>query len=100
MVSCLKAWRFDLNQRGPRDEPPSLQRGSGRAQVPRHRNRPLPYNHGYWLDRGEEDCILDLMKQRARDLRRSESAAQQWARFMERGGSGDGFLDRVKDLFN
>ena len=43
--------------------------------------------------------MLDLMKQRARDLRRSESAEQQWARFMERGASSGGFLDRIRDLF-
>ena len=58
-----------------------------------------PNGHGYWLDKGEEDRILDLMKERARDLRRSESAEQQWSRFMERGGTRGGFLDRIKDLF-
>ncbi len=58
-----------------------------------------PNNHGYWLDKGEEERILDLMRQRARDLRRSESAEQQWSRFMERGGSRGGFLDRIRDLF-
>lgn len=58
-----------------------------------------PNNHGYWLDKGEEERILDLMRQRARDLRRSESAEQQWSRFMERGASRGGFLDRIRDLF-
>ena len=58
-----------------------------------------PDNHGYWLDKGEEDRVLELMRQRARDLRRSESAEQEWARFMERGGNRGGFLDRIRDLF-
>ena len=58
-----------------------------------------PNDHGYWLDKGEEERVLDLMKQRARDLRRSESAEHQWARFMERGASSGGFLDRIRDLF-
>ena len=59
-----------------------------------------PNGHGYWLDKGEEERVLELMKQRSRDLRRSESAEEQWARFMERGGKRGGFLDRIKDLFN
>ena len=44
------------------------------------------------------------VKERARDLRRSESAEQQWARFMERGASRGGFMEadavRIRDLFN
>ena len=44
--------------------------------------------------------MLELMKQRSRDLRRSESAEEQWARFMERGGKRGGSLDRIKDLFS
>ena len=58
-----------------------------------------PDDHGYWLDKGEEERVLELMKERARDLRRSESAEQQWQRFLERGGKRGGFLDRIKDLF-
>ena len=58
-----------------------------------------PNGHGYWLDKGEEERVLELMKQRAKDLQRSESAEEQWARFMERAGGRGGFLDRIKDLF-
>ena len=58
-----------------------------------------PENHGYWLDQGEEERVLDLMRKRARDLRRAESAEQQWARFMERGATRGGFLDRIRELF-
>ena len=58
-----------------------------------------PNDHGYWLDKGEEERVLELMKERARDLRRSETAEQQWQRFLERGGRRGGFLDRIKDLF-
>ena len=39
--------------------------------------------HGYWLDEGEEKRILDLMKQRIKDLNRSASAEGQFARFLK-----------------
>lgn len=55
--------------------------------------------HGYWLDPGEEERVLELIKKRSRDLRRSGNAEESWARFMERGGSRS-FLDKVRDLFS
>ncbi len=53
---------------------------------------------GYWLDEGEEKKVLEIMKQRVQDLKRSSSAQDSWATFMERGGSRS-FLTKVKDLF-
>ena len=38
------------------------------------------------------------MKQRVQDLKRSSSAQESWAKFMERGGSRS-FLTKIKDLF-
>jgi len=54
--------------------------------------------HGYWLDEGEEKKVLDIMKQRTQDLKRSSSAEEQWAQFLERGGTRS-FLTKVKNLF-
>ena len=54
--------------------------------------------HGYWLDEGEEKKVLEMMGQRVQDLKRSSSAEERWAQFMERGASRS-FLTKVKDLF-
>ena len=54
--------------------------------------------HGYWLDEDEEKKVLDIMKQRVQDLKRSSSAEESWAQFLERGGTRS-FLTKVKDLF-
>ena len=56
-----------------------------------------PNDHGYWLDHGEEERVLELMKERSRDLRRSAGAEEQWAQFLERGGTRS-FLDKIKGL--
>ena len=54
--------------------------------------------HGFWLDKGEADRVLDIMRQRTRDLRRSTSAEEQWGQFLERVGTRS-FLDKIKGLF-
>ena len=54
--------------------------------------------HGYWLDEGEEKKVLEIMKQRIQDLKRSSSAEESWMQFLERGGTRS-FLTKVKDLF-
>ena len=54
--------------------------------------------HGYWLDEGEEKKVLEIMKQRVQDLKRSDSAEVSWSKFLERGGTRS-FLTKVKDLF-
>ena len=68
-----------------------------------YRAHNLPIDHcknqcGYWLDEGEEKKVLEIMNQRVQDLKRSSSAQESWAKFMERGGSRS-FLTKVKDLF-
>ena len=57
-----------------------------------------PKEHGFWLDEGEEKRVLELMKQRIKDLKRSSSAEVEWGKFLKRMGSRT-FLDRVKDVF-
>ena len=67
----------------------------------RAHNLPIDHctnEHGYWLDEGEEKKVLEIMKQRVRDLKRSSSAEESWSKFLERGGTRS-FLDKVKDLF-
>ena len=69
-----------------------------------YRAHNLPIDHcknqcGYWLDEGEEKKVLDIMKQRIQDLKRSSSAQDSWAKFMESGGTRS-FLSKVKDLFS
>ena len=68
-----------------------------------YRARDLPIDHcknehGYWLDEGEEKKVLETMKQRVQDLKRSDSAEVSWSKFLERGGTRS-FLTKVKDLF-
>ena len=55
--------------------------------------------HGYWLDEGEEKKVLEIMKQRVEDLKRTDSAEVAWSKFLERGGART-FLSKIKDLFN
>lgn len=44
--------------------------------------------HGFWLDRGEEKQVQELMKKRIKDLDRSKKAEAEWFGFLNklRGG--------------
>lgn len=62
---------------------------------------PIDYcalEHGFWLDSGEEDRVLELMRQRIKDIDRSGSAEVDWAHFLARAGTKS-FFDRLKGLF-
>ena len=56
------------------------------------------HGHGFWLDGGEDKELVEFMKQRIKDLKRSQSAEAQWSAFVEsakrRGGGG--FMGKVK----
>ena len=52
--------------------------------------------HGFWLDKGEEKRVLELMEQRIKDLKRSGNAEQEWAKLLERVG-GKSFFQGIKD---
>ena len=54
--------------------------------------------HGFWLDKGEEDRVLELMTQRVRSLDRSGNAEQDWARLLGRVRNKS-FLQKIKDTF-
>ena len=40
--------------------------------------------HGFWLDKGEEKRVIELMEQRIKDTNRSTGAEQDWARLIGR----------------
>ena len=54
--------------------------------------------HGFWLDRGEELRVIELMKTRIKDLDRKGSAEAEWASFLRRVKSKS-FFGRVRGLF-
>ena len=54
--------------------------------------------HGFWLDKGEEKRVMELMDQRIKDLRRSGSAEEDWGRMLGRLKTKS-FSDKIKDLF-
>jgi Zn-finger nucleic acid-binding protein len=56
-----------------------------------------PDDAGYWLDKDEDRRILELMEERASDLKRSVSAQVSWHR--AKRGKSRGLLDRIKDVF-
>ena len=67
----------------------------------RHYNLELDFceaEHGFWLDKGEEKRVVEVMDQRIKDFKRSAGAEVEWGRFMSRLKSKS-FLDKVKDLF-
>ncbi len=54
--------------------------------------------HGFWLDKGEEKRVLEIMEQRIKDLKRSAGAEVEWGKFLANVNSRS-FMDKVKDLF-
>ena len=54
--------------------------------------------HGFWLDKGEEKRVLDLMEQRGKDMKRSAGAEQAWDRMLSRAHSKS-FFQKIKDSF-
>lgn len=57
-----------------------------------------PNQHGYWLDAGEDNRVLELMKKEEHDFNRSVRADMQWAKLLQHMRSGS-FLNKLKNLF-
>lgn len=55
-------------------------------------------NHGFWLDKGEEKQIVELMERRVKKLKRSSKAEQEWSRFLSNRGANSIF-DKLKNAF-
>ena len=57
-----------------------------------------PNEHGFWLDSGEEKRLLEIMKQRVKDIKRSSDAEVEWAGMLKRFKSKS-FVDNMKGMF-
>ena len=59
--------------------------------------------HGFWLDAGEDGCVRDIIDERVRGLRRSQSAEAAWSSFLDglggRGSAGGGAWGSVRRFF-
>jgi Zn-finger nucleic acid-binding protein len=56
------------------------------------------HRHGYWLERDEDDRVLEVMKKEEGQLQRKLVAEDQWARLLKHMRSGS-FFTRLRDLF-
>ena len=54
--------------------------------------------HGFWLDRGEEKRVLELMQQEKDSLGRKFDLEETWAKTL-RGLKSKDFLSKLRDLF-
>ena len=54
--------------------------------------------HGFWLDKGEEKRVTEIMEQRVKNLKRSAGAEVEWGKFLS-GFKSKPFMEKVKDLF-
>jgi len=57
-----------------------------------------PQQHGFWLDKGEEERVLALMKEEANRLKRKFDLEGSWSDVLTRLKSKD-FVSKVRDLF-
>ncbi len=53
---------------------------------------------GYWLDAGEDDRVLDLMRTEEKGIDRSFDAEARWGAMIKHMHSG-GFIEKVRELF-
>jgi Zn-finger nucleic acid-binding protein len=56
-----------------------------------------PNQHGYWLDQGEDDRVLELMRKEEAAIDRSMGAEDKWSRTLKHLRSGS-LLDKLRDL--
>jgi Zn-finger nucleic acid-binding protein len=54
--------------------------------------------HGYWLDAGEGERVLQIMKEREKDLERKYKAEKEWTKTLN-GLRSKSSLRNIKDLF-
>ena len=54
--------------------------------------------HGFWLDKGDEKRVQEIMEQRIKDVNRSGSAEVEWGKFVSNMRSKS-FLDKMKNMF-
>ncbi|HCB02559.1 MAG TPA: hypothetical protein DEP19_09270 [Anaerolineae bacterium] len=49
------------------------------------------HNHGFWLDAGEDERVINAMKQRSNDVKRKINAESEWKKILKNMHS---FLDK------
>ncbi len=54
--------------------------------------------HGFWLDAGEEKRVMEIMKQREKDMKRKFKSEAEWTKTLNRFRKRS-FFDKLKDLF-
>ena len=54
--------------------------------------------HGFWLDKGEENRVREIMEQRIKNLKRSAGAEVEWSKFLS-GFRSKSFVSKLKNLF-
>ena len=54
--------------------------------------------HGFWLDFGEAERVLQIMKEREKDMARKSKAEADWAHTL-RGYRSKSFWNKLQDLF-
>lgn len=56
-----------------------------------------PDGHGFWLVAGEDQRVLELMRQEEKSLKRTFKAEDHWSGHLKHWRS-PGFIDRIRDL--
>ena len=56
--------------------------------------------HGFWLEKGEDHRVLELMREEERQLERKFRAEDIWSAHMNRLLSPGTFFGKVRDLFH
>ncbi len=56
------------------------------------------HEHGFWLDEGEEEQIIEWMKQREKDMKNKAKAEANWGKTLSQLKSKS-FMSKLKDLF-
>ncbi len=54
--------------------------------------------HGFWLDKGEEKRVLELMQEEAKKMARKFNLEENWVKTLRRLKTKD-FFSKLKDLF-
>ncbi|MGH7771095.1 MAG: zf-TFIIB domain-containing protein [Candidatus Binatia bacterium] len=54
--------------------------------------------HGFWLDKGEEKRVLELMQEEAKKMARKVNLEEKWVGTL-RGLKSKDFFSKLKDLF-
>lgn len=54
--------------------------------------------HGFWLDEGEEERVIQLMEDRKKAMKRTSKAEADWGKTLKKLKSKS-FTSKIKDLF-